>query len=86
MELPGRPALPGHGDHLGVGIDPDGVAPTLGQFGDRAATAAADVDHGPAGEIAEQCVGTCAQFHRHRLGIDGVEDIKKSGHARHNST
>jgi hypothetical protein len=76
VELAGRPALPGHGDHLGVEVDADRAGPAPGQLGDRAATAAADVDHGPAGEVAEQLVGTCAQLDGHGLRVAGIEDSR----------
>lgn len=68
MELPGWPALTGHGDHLGVVVDADRPGPALGHLGDRAATAAAGVDHGLAGEVTEQRVGTGTQLDGHRLG------------------
>jgi hypothetical protein len=86
VELAGRPALLGHGDHLGVEVDADRAGPALGHLGDRAATAAAGVDHGSAGEFAEQLVGTRAQLDGHGLRVDGIEDSKQTRHARHGRT
>jgi hypothetical protein len=86
VELAARPALSGHGDHLGVEVHADRAGPPLGQLGDRAATAAAGVDHGSAGDVAEQLVGTCAQLDGHGLRVDGIEDSKQTGHVRHART
>nr|WP_300612884.1 hypothetical protein [Trebonia sp.] len=82
----GRPALPGHRDHLGVEVDADRAGSVLGQLSDRAATAAACVDHGSAGDVAGQLVGTRAQPNGHGLRVAGIEGRQQAGHASNRLT
>jgi len=68
-----RPAVTRDRDHLRVRVDSDGTVAAVGEFGDRATRAAADVHDRLAGGQLEEVVGAGAQVGRAGLGVGGVE-------------